>query len=304
MNGLGGNSLTLMIACVTPLDRYFNENQSTLTYAARAKSIQIRPVMNENKGSKLVASLKAQVLDLRRQLAQAQALSTALVLEMQEKLSVLKCAACGAAVEAPKITDIPNLVSDRSGADSEGGIEAKGGGGAQFSVASSSSSLEKTRLKKNLLDNIQLIKEMFQTEQGLRKRMEEQEQEHDVLQNENYDLNVENRTLRERVEILEYMVMADAAGDSDEDEVAEDDEDEGLHIPGYGLVGSGSPKKKKTKKKKMVSMDSRGGEELLRLRLENEELQDRLLQYSLAADVGQQCVCSCCKVKRLLATSN
>lgn len=33
---LGGNSYTLMIACLSPSDRYFEENLSSLQYAARA----------------------------------------------------------------------------------------------------------------------------------------------------------------------------------------------------------------------------------------------------------------------------
>jgi len=33
---LGGNSYTLMIACLSPADRFFEENLSTLQYAARA----------------------------------------------------------------------------------------------------------------------------------------------------------------------------------------------------------------------------------------------------------------------------
>jgi len=33
---LGGNSYTLMIACLSPCDRFMEENMSTLQYAARA----------------------------------------------------------------------------------------------------------------------------------------------------------------------------------------------------------------------------------------------------------------------------
>ena len=33
---LGGNSFTLMVACLSPLDDYLDENFSTLNYASRA----------------------------------------------------------------------------------------------------------------------------------------------------------------------------------------------------------------------------------------------------------------------------
>lgn len=38
-NSLGGNSLTTMIACVSPADGSYEENMSTLEYAARAKRV-------------------------------------------------------------------------------------------------------------------------------------------------------------------------------------------------------------------------------------------------------------------------
>ena len=36
---LGGNSYTLMIACLAPLDTFIEENVSTLNYAAKAAKI-------------------------------------------------------------------------------------------------------------------------------------------------------------------------------------------------------------------------------------------------------------------------
>lgn len=43
---LGGNSYTLMIACLSPSDRFFEENLSTLQYAARASQISNIPTKN------------------------------------------------------------------------------------------------------------------------------------------------------------------------------------------------------------------------------------------------------------------
>lgn len=43
---LGGNSYTLMMACLSPSDRFIEENISTLNYAARASLISNLPTKN------------------------------------------------------------------------------------------------------------------------------------------------------------------------------------------------------------------------------------------------------------------
>lgn len=43
---LGGNSYTLMVACLSPVDRFLEENVSTLNYAARASLISNAPMKN------------------------------------------------------------------------------------------------------------------------------------------------------------------------------------------------------------------------------------------------------------------
>jgi hypothetical protein len=45
---LGGNTKTLMIACVSPADDNYDETLSTLRYANRAKNIQNRPRINQD----------------------------------------------------------------------------------------------------------------------------------------------------------------------------------------------------------------------------------------------------------------
>ena len=43
---LGGNSYTLMIACLAPIDTFIEENVSTLNYAAKAAKINNWPTVN------------------------------------------------------------------------------------------------------------------------------------------------------------------------------------------------------------------------------------------------------------------
>eukprot|EP01012_Entosiphon_sulcatum_P067332 TRINITY_DN9697_c0_g1_i4.p1 TRINITY_DN9697_c0_g1~~TRINITY_DN9697_c0_g1_i4.p1 ORF type:complete len:865 (+),score=189.93 TRINITY_DN9697_c0_g1_i4:336-2930(+) len=47
-DSLGGNSKTVMIACVSPADSNFEETLNTLKYASRAKLIQNKPVINRS----------------------------------------------------------------------------------------------------------------------------------------------------------------------------------------------------------------------------------------------------------------
>ena len=47
-DSLGGNTKTLMIACVSPADYNYEESLSTLRYASRAKAIRNKPHVNED----------------------------------------------------------------------------------------------------------------------------------------------------------------------------------------------------------------------------------------------------------------
>lgn len=57
---LGGNSYSLMIACITPNDRFIDENMSTIMYAAKASKISNKPMKNDDPKSKLIEMLKRQ----------------------------------------------------------------------------------------------------------------------------------------------------------------------------------------------------------------------------------------------------
>ncbi len=69
---LGGNSLTLMIACVAPSDHYYEENLSTLNYASLAKRISNTATVNEDPKTRLIRQLRKQIKFLKEQLARSQ----------------------------------------------------------------------------------------------------------------------------------------------------------------------------------------------------------------------------------------
>lgn len=47
-DSLGGNSQTLMIACISPADSNFGETLNTLNYASRARNIKNRVMVNQD----------------------------------------------------------------------------------------------------------------------------------------------------------------------------------------------------------------------------------------------------------------
>eukprot|EP00795_Rhopilema_esculentum_P012993 gene12993-3761_t len=67
-DSLGGNSRTIMIACVSPSDRDFMETLNTLKYANRARNIKNKVVVNQDKASKQIAALRAEIQTLQIEL--------------------------------------------------------------------------------------------------------------------------------------------------------------------------------------------------------------------------------------------
>lgn len=67
-DSLGGNSVTLMIACVSPADYNVEETLSTLRYADNAKKIQNKPVKNQNSKDSEIAALKSKIQALQLQI--------------------------------------------------------------------------------------------------------------------------------------------------------------------------------------------------------------------------------------------
>lgn len=75
-DSLGGNSKTLMIACVSPATVNFEETLNTLKYANRAKNIRNRPIVNEQAESSAkqsedeIARMKEEIASLQTKLQQ------------------------------------------------------------------------------------------------------------------------------------------------------------------------------------------------------------------------------------------
>lgn len=67
-DSLGGNSQTLMIACISPTDRDFMETLNTLKYANRARNITNKVSVNQDKTSAQLSMLRKRIQDLEFEL--------------------------------------------------------------------------------------------------------------------------------------------------------------------------------------------------------------------------------------------
>lgn len=78
-DSLGGNSKTLMIACISPSSSDFDESLNTLNYASRARNIQNQAMVNCKREPDRVEGLEQQIKALRRALENRQRSETRII---------------------------------------------------------------------------------------------------------------------------------------------------------------------------------------------------------------------------------
>lgn len=67
-DSLGGNTKTLMVACLSPADNNYEETISTLRYANRAKNITNKPKINEDPKDALLREYQEEIQKLKAML--------------------------------------------------------------------------------------------------------------------------------------------------------------------------------------------------------------------------------------------
>ncbi|XP_051975448.1 kinesin-like protein KIF21A isoform X6 [Xyrauchen texanus] len=67
-DSLGGNSRTVMIACISPSDQDFMETLNTLKYANRARNIKNKVMVNQDKASQQISALRTEIARLQMEL--------------------------------------------------------------------------------------------------------------------------------------------------------------------------------------------------------------------------------------------
>ena len=65
---MGGNTKTLMVACLSPADNNYDETLSTLRYANRAKNIKNKPKINEDPKDALLRQYQEEIQKLKAML--------------------------------------------------------------------------------------------------------------------------------------------------------------------------------------------------------------------------------------------
>lgn len=165
-HALGGNSMTMMIACISPLDAHADETVSTLTYAGRARNITNDPHVNEDPRSQLIRQLKAEIISLKEQICQLQA-------------------TCSQKFQ-------PDANSDFK-----------------------PSSATEEALAEKLMASCTMLQHLIAVNAKLRQAVDEAEKQRNDDERRDVELQAENLKLRERIEVLESIVLVDGKdGDS------------------------------------------------------------------------------------------
>ncbi|XP_066397176.1 LOW QUALITY PROTEIN: kinesin-like protein KIN-4A [Miscanthus floridulus] len=90
-DSLGGNSKTVMIACISPADINAEETLNTLKYANRARNIQNKPIVNRNPIADEMKRMRQQIEYLQAELVSAQGgLASDDVQGLRERISWLE----------------------------------------------------------------------------------------------------------------------------------------------------------------------------------------------------------------------
>ncbi|XP_076446374.1 chromosome-associated kinesin KIF4A-like isoform X2 [Babylonia areolata] len=105
-DSLGGNSHTLMVACVSPADSNMEETLNTLRYADRARKIKNKPVINRDPQSDEILRLRQVVQSLQNQLLQKGGGSS----DMAVDTTCVKAAGVGAEQELTRLAERTSLL--------------------------------------------------------------------------------------------------------------------------------------------------------------------------------------------------
>ncbi|KAM8927898.1 kinesin-like protein KIF17 [Pelodytes ibericus] len=82
-DSLGGNTKTLMVACLSPADNNYDETLSTLRYANRAKNIKNKPRINEDPKDALLREYQEEIKNLKALLTEQSGLKDPPVLPVK-----------------------------------------------------------------------------------------------------------------------------------------------------------------------------------------------------------------------------
>lgn len=88
-DSLGGNTRTLMIACISPSEYNYDETLSTLRYASRAKNIHNKPKINEDPKDTMLREYQEEINKLKKLLENNQP-KEPIEFEITERINLIK----------------------------------------------------------------------------------------------------------------------------------------------------------------------------------------------------------------------
>lgn len=187
-HALGGNSMTSMIACVSPLDDYVEETLSTLMYAGRARNITTVPKVNEDPRSALIRQLRDEIASLRAELDYYKQLAgngdgNALASRID--------AVFGNGAGAPKV----------SNGSPQGEKGQRDGSSPPIDDA------QQADLADKLLASCKMLKNVVGVNNQLRVAFDKLKGAKEASDQREVELNAENLALRERIEMLESIAL-------------------------------------------------------------------------------------------------
>eukprot|EP00347_Sterkiella_histriomuscorum_P021623 403333334 len=225
---LGGNSYCLMIACLSPSDNYIEENISTLNYATKASYISNEPVKNEDPKMKMINDLKQKVLTLQRELSQAnnhiEFLSNLtgqpIPEEVKRQQSQNNSSFMGDQIDQPSLNQSSSKINQSSTQSSyDQSQPAKTqvktevitkivykDAPQQNHGADAFNRLDQGQLSQRLIESVAMVKELMSSNKTLRETVDQLSEQNDKHENEIFHIQIENRDLRDRIEILESVI--------------------------------------------------------------------------------------------------
>ncbi|GET92251.1 kinesin, putative [Leishmania tarentolae] len=187
-HALGGNSLTTMIACISPSDRYVDETTSTLLYAGRAKNIRNAPHINEDARTVLIRQLREDIAQLKAELGYYREMVANSLAEREGRVNACECCGGGVLKNSPLSVDSSSATAHRT---TEGVATVE----------------EVDQLADSLVTACGMLSNLMQVNAQLRKVYDAARDRQDASERREAELNAENLALRERLSVLEDIVL-------------------------------------------------------------------------------------------------
>jgi hypothetical protein len=213
-----------MIACLAPVDTFYEENLSTLEYARQAGRITNQVTMNEDPRTRLIRELRAEVAFLREQLAAVQGPGAAAALAAAPPTGMSPLPGRGGSTDGGKGGIGKNGVGKGgAGASKGGGVAADEllAGGAAAAAGNvddmRAALLESTQhdigmMVSKLVDAVTLVQSLSNINGQLRRAYDNVSKHSEELRIDNDTLMMENAQIRDRLSFIEGVAGIEEQG--------------------------------------------------------------------------------------------